>query len=377
MSLSSAYFMVGTSSLSVIGLTWRISEGLQVPPADIAFLVTVFALTFAVAAPMTQVLFSHIVRVKVLAIGLTVLAIGLVMGAFSVNYTMLFFSRALMGLGAAAVSPVCSAIGAGLAAPEHQGRAIGIVFAGLTIASVLGTPLSAYLGTLIDWRMVMLLLAVLALLSMSAVLYFVKDRNAGAPIRFFHLVEALIRPRTAFAILLTFLQMTSIFCTYALIAPFMHEKFALGENLLAVVMLTYGINGVIGNVVAGRLSDRLGANKIILISLVGIGSGFFGLWLVGPQLWLGFVMLASWSFFGMMFHSPQQQRLANIDPDRRGLLLALNAGSLYLGISIGSGVSNFVSVHFGFLVLPLVSTGVLISCLAVFWMSVYAMKKAA
>ncbi len=374
-SLSSAYFMVGTSSLSVIALTWQISDGLQVPPSDIAFLVTVFALAFAIAAPLTQVIFSGYARIKILCTGLGLLALALILGAASTSYEMLFISRGLMGLSAAAISPMCSAIGAGLAPPEQQGRAMGIVFAGLTFASVLGTPISAYLGTLMSWRLVFLLLALVALSSMAAILYFVKDRQAGAPISFSHIFEALTRVRSSFAVLTTFVQMTAIFCTYALIAPFMSHKFGLAEDLIVLVLLAYGFTGVLGNVFAGRLSDRFGPDKVIFVTLIGLGTGFFMIWAIGPNLWLAFVAIMIWSTFGMMFHSPQQQRIANIDPERRSLLLALNAAALYLGISVGSWISNFVSVHWGYDVLPLVSLAVLTCCTVIFCSSVFAMRR--
>src|SRR5690606_37985460 len=81
-------------------------------------------------------------RFTILSGGLVILAGGLVLSALSPNFWTLFAARALMGFGAAAISPMCSAIGAGLSAPEQQGRAIGIVFAGLTFATVLGTPMS-------------------------------------------------------------------------------------------------------------------------------------------------------------------------------------------------------------------------------------------
>ncbi|MDF2369082.1 MFS transporter [Sneathiella sp.] len=374
-SLSSAYFMVGTSSLSVIALTWQISDGLQVPPSDIAFLVTVFALAFAIAAPLTQVVFSGFARIKILCAGLGLLALALILGAASTSYEMLFISRGLMGLSAAAISPMCSAIGAGLAPPEQQGRAMGIVFAGLTFASVLGTPISAYLGTLMSWRLVHLLLALVALGSMASILYFVKDRQAGAPIRFSHIFEALTRVRSSFAVLTTFLQMTAIFCTYALIAPYVAHKFDLAENLIALVLLAYGVNGVLGNVFAGRLSDRFGPDKVIFASLIGLGAGFLMIWAIGPDLWLAFIAIVIWAAFGMMFHSPQQQRIANIDPEQRSLLLALNAAALYLGISVGSWISNFVSVRWGYDDLPLVSLAVLAGCALIFITSVVAVRK--
>lgn len=161
---------------------------------------------------------------------------------------------------------------------------------------------------------------------------------------------------------MTFLQLTSMFCTYALIAPYMTDKFNMPENLIAAVLLVYGVNGVLGNVFAGRLGDRFGPDKIILFSLVGLAVGLLILQFVEPVLLLAFVGISCWAFSGMMFHSPQQQRIANIDPAQRSLLLAMNASAVYLGISAGSWISNFAYVKFGYDVLPLVSLGVLAIC---------------
>jgi MFS transporter, DHA1 family, inner membrane transport protein len=361
-SMSTAYFIVGTSSLSVIGLTYEIADDLKVSPADIAFLITVFALTFAIAAPLTQVFLYRLPRITILSLGLIILAGAQTMGAYATSYEMLFISRGIMGLGAASVSPMCSAIGAGLAPKEQQARAMGVVFAGLTFASVMGTPLSAYLGTLIGWRNVMLLLSFCCLLSMTAVLLLVRDRNPGAESSLRHLFRALSGRKSAGAILMTFLQMTSMFCTYALIAPFMTNKFNMPENLIAMVLFIYGVNGVLGNIFAGRLGDRFGPDKIILFSLVGLAVGLLILQFVEPVLLLALVGISCWAFSGMMFHSPQQQRIANIDPAQRSLLLAMNASALYLGISAGSWISNFAYVKFGYDFLPLVSLGVLAIC---------------
>ena len=373
-SLGTAYFIVGTSSLSVIALTWQISSGLDVPPADVAFLVMVFAFAFVVAAPLMEGFFSRVSRFFILSTGLLILAVGLILSSVSPDYGTLFASRALMGLGAAAISPMCSAIGAGLAAPAQQGRAMGIVFAGLTFAAVLGTPISAWLGTLMDWRLVMVVLACVTLGCLAGVWLLVKDRQKGAPISLIHIVEALTTLRSGSAILVTFLQMTATFCTYALIAPLVSHKFGMAETLIGLVLLVYGVHGVLGNVISGWLNDRMGSEKIITISLIGIGVGYFALFASPPLVWLAFVSVAIWAVFGMMFHSPQQQRIANIDPDRRSLLLALHAAALYLGIAVGSSISNFVAVNWGYEWTPLASLFVLLLCLAVFLLSLTVTK---
>ena len=123
------------------------------------------------------------------------------------------------------------------------------------------------------------------------------------------------------------------------------------------------------------MSDRFGPDRVIFVTLIGLGAGFLMIWAIGPNLWLAFAAIVIWSAFGMMFHSPQQQRIANIDPERRSLLLALNAAALYLGISVGSWISNFVSVRWGYDVLPLVSLAVLAGCALIFCLSVLAMRR--
>lgn len=352
--------------MSVIGLTLPISASLNVPEADIAFLVLAFALTFCFTAPLAQVIFSKLARVRILILGLVLMASGLGLAVNADSFEMLFFTRVLMGTGGGLITPMCSAIGAGLAAPTQQGRAMSVVFSGLTIASVMGVPVAAYLGTLIGWRPVMGIIALIALLIAVIVLFVVKDRSVGDAISLHNLFTALTQKRSSLALMTTFLQMSALFCTYALLAPYVIDKFSVAPEMIAVVLFVYGICGVIGNSFSGALSDRFGNSRIILITFVGMIAAFITLWLFPPYIGLGMLGFATIALFGMSFHSPQQQRIANIEPAKRSLYLALNASALYLGISTGSWISNLVALNFGYSVLPLTSAAVLCLCVALF-----------
>ena len=57
--LGASYFLFGTASLAVIGLLEAMASAWQVTPARIAELVAVHSLTFALAAPLLQILFGH------------------------------------------------------------------------------------------------------------------------------------------------------------------------------------------------------------------------------------------------------------------------------------------------------------------------------
>jgi DHA1 family inner membrane transport protein len=370
-SLSFAYFVVGTSSLCVIGLVPVISADLGVAAPDIAILVTVFALTFAIVAPTGQVVLKRFNRAQILLLGLALIAIGMGVGAAAPNYQMLFASRIILGVGGALVSPMCSAIGSEMTVPELQGRAMALVFSGLAVSTVVGVPLTAYLGTLFGWRLVMGLIAALALLSIILVAVKVRDSQVGGATKFEHLFALLGQRQTGLAILTAFLQMGAMFCTYALIAPYLISRYAMSTELVSLYLMLYGACGLLGNVFVGRISDRIGPLKTLLLSMVGSIVGILFVWGLGYTAFLALVGMCVWSAFGMMFHAPQQHRIANMSREHRGLMMALNASALYLGMSVGAWLSREVYVGLGYEFLPLASVGGLLICIAALLMSAW------
>ena len=147
--LGVAYFILGTGSLAVVGLVQPMALSLDVTPAAVANLVTAFALAFAVTAPLAQVLFGRHPRRTLLLTGLAIMSLAALAGALATTYWVLLVSRVVAGAGAALVGPMASAIGAGLVPPERQGRALAIVFGGMTLAVVLAVPMAAWLGVLL------------------------------------------------------------------------------------------------------------------------------------------------------------------------------------------------------------------------------------
>ena len=141
--LALAYFTMGTSSIAVVGLVSNMAADLRVSKPDVAVLITVFAITFALAAPLLQVAAGSLARRTLLLGGLVVMAAGCALSALAPTYGGVVAARVLMALGAAAVGPVASSLGAGLVPPERQGQALAVVFGGMTLASVLGLPFTA------------------------------------------------------------------------------------------------------------------------------------------------------------------------------------------------------------------------------------------
>lgn len=353
--LGFAYFILGTGSLAVVGLVQPMAASLGITPAAVANLVTAFALAFAVTAPLAQVLFGRYPRRTLLLTGLGIMSLAALAGALATAYWVLLVSRIAAGMGAAMVGPMASAIGAGLVPPERQGRALAIVFGGMTLAVVLAVPMAAWLGVLIGWRAVLVLLVVLGAVAAGGVLWKVHDRSRGVPVDLRALFGVVVHRQAGFSIATTLLQMAAMFATYALITPYLSERMAVGSGGMVAVLLSYGVGGIAGNLLAGGLTDRLGADRTVLASLAVLAATFVALWVLPASLVLALPLFVIWSTAGTLFQAPQQKRLVDIDPSRRSLLLATNASALYLGMSLGAFLAGVVHHSAGSAALPVAS----------------------
>ena len=359
LSLSLAYFTLGVGSLAMIGLVQPMGRDLDASPAAIANLVSVYALAFALWAPASQVLLGHLPRRTVLLWGLAILSAASALGAFLDNYWAILATRVAMGLGGAMVGPMASAIGAGLVPPGQQGRALALVFSGMMLATVLGVPASAWLGALLGWRAVFLLIALAGVAAAVAVHRLVADRSAGVRIGPGALLKVLRARRSGLSVATTLLQMAAQFATYALIAPFLTERMGASPDWIAPMLLVFGVGGIAGNILAGRLSDRIGADRTVGVSLWSVALVFAVLAVAPAAIGIALPLMLLWAVAGTLFQAPQQQRLVQIDPAARGLLLASNAAALYLGMAAGSFLAGVTHHALGASALPLVSVALL------------------
>jgi DHA1 family inner membrane transport protein len=368
-SLSLAYFAMGTSSISVVGMVNTMAADLGVSKPDIAVLITVFALTFALAAPLFQVAAGSLPRRTLLLWGLSVMASACLLSALAPTYGGVVAARVLMALGAAAVGPVASGLGAGLVPPDRQGHALAVVFGGMTLASVLGLPLTSWLGALLGWRSMFGGLALLSLLTALTIALLVSDRRAAPGISLASFGQVFRQRAATWSVAMSVCHMSAQFSLFALVAPFLQERFGVGPGQLSFALLVGGLCGVAGNMLAGRLGDRLGAPRSLQLSVIGMACTSGAMLLLPGRPWLGIAAYGFWSMSGMSFYAPQQRRLIGLAPELRNLLLAINASALYVGMSLGAAAGSQAWLHLGPWSLPAVALGFTGCSMATFLLS--------
>jgi DHA1 family inner membrane transport protein len=221
-------------------------------------------------------------------------------------------------------------------------------------------PLATWVGHALSWQGVFIVLAALAVLCIPGSMHFIHDRRAGLPIRPGALLEVLRDPATAWGVLCTLLQSGGQFASYTLIAALMTERFALAPAHVSLALLLFGLGGVAGNTLGGRLGDRVRPLQLIWTSVAGMSVLFVAMSLAPRNAVVGLALFMLWAVLAMLFQAPQQKRLLGLAPRLGGLVLALNSSAMYVGMSLGAWSGALAYRTWGVGSMPMLSTLLLV-----------------
>jgi predicted MFS family arabinose efflux permease len=346
--LSLAFFIQATTALSVVGGFTAISAEWKLSTTEIALLVTAFGVTFAVGAPIFQILVGRWVRRTQILTGLGIMALGAVTFALAPSYALLFIGRVVMGLGAALISPVLSALGSSLVKPHQAGAALAVVLMGYSIASVIGVPMSSWVSLHFGARWLYGILALGILITAALIAYLVRDRSPGEKVSTKQLVELLKRPATLSALFVIFFITAGIFATYTMISPIMKDVYGSGDQMISTAFFVFGVSGFVGNVFVRSASIRWSAEVLLKASMLFL-MGIYACLLVLPiSLTLLIAALIVWPFVADIIWPSQQRRIIELEPSFRGLGLALSASFMFSGIAVGSAMGGVLYTHGGY-----------------------------
>jgi DHA1 family inner membrane transport protein len=346
--LSVAYFVQAVGALSVIGSLEPIGREWGLSNAEGAYLMTAFGITFALAAPLLQVLLGHLHRQRQVLLGLCVFGAGALLFAAAPTYPVLLASRIVMGLGAAFIGPVLAALGSSLVSSERQGSAIAIVLLGLSVAGLAGIPLSSWVAYQVGVRSLFLAISVAAFATALLIAWQVPNQSEGQRVALSTLFNLLTRAHSLSVFGVAFFVTASVYTTYSFIAPIVHDFYNGSAHDVSIALLVLGVAGVTGNLLVTRLaarhsSDRLliGSMSVLAILMLALGAGPRSLG------WL-FLMLVVWALATDVIWPSQQRRVIEHLAEYRGAALALTAAFVFCGIGSGAAVAGWVYPIAGF-----------------------------
>lgn len=373
--LAGGAFAIGTGTLIITGILPDLSAGLGVSVDTAGWLVTIFALAYAVGSPVLSTVFGNIDRKTVLAGAMTIFGLANLGAALAGDFTLVMAARVVMALAAGVYMPAANAVAVALVPPQRRGRAIALVTGGMTVSLILGVPFGTAVVGFGGWHLAFLLVALFSALALVGLL---AKLPSGLPRGANSLRERLAVARRGdilLALATTMLWTTGAFTLYTYIAPFLAAHAGIAGPWLGAALVVSGIGSALGNQIGGIASDRFGPERTLVVVLSVLALALFGASLAAvtlPPASAIFVIPAImlvWSGAGWAGHPSQMSRLAAMAPDAAVVALSLNASALYLGIAAGAALGQQTLRHGGTWQLGFVGAACEIMALAVLFIA--------
>ncbi|MGP3977565.1 Cmx/CmrA family chloramphenicol efflux MFS transporter [Streptomyces sp. 8N114] len=256
--LGLSVFALGTSEFMLSGILQPLARDLGVSIPKAGLLVSAFAVGMVVGAPVLAAATLKLPRRTTLIALLTAFMLGQVAGALAPTYEVLFVSRVVSALACAGFWAVGAAVAVSLVPENARARAMAIMLGGLSIANVAGVPAGSFLGQQAGWRSAFWAVAALAAVGLVGVLALV-PRTAvptGADAPNLRRELRIYRDKQVWLALLTIaLNAGAVFALFSYLAPLLTDVAGLPESWVPSVLALFGLGGLIGTVIGGRIAD--------------------------------------------------------------------------------------------------------------------------
>jgi DHA1 family arabinose polymer transporter-like MFS transporter len=249
-------FCIGMTEFLMMGVLPDLSRSLHISIPSAGHLISVYALGVVIGAPLLVGLTGHLPPKKVL-IGL-MLMVCIFNGLFALapNLTLLLISRLLAGLPHGAYFGIGAVVATKLAEPGREAKSIAVMFAGLTIANIIGVPLGTYVGHNLSWRVSFYIIAAVALLAAGAIKLWLPDLPASTENNFKQSLNIFSKPGLWVIVGISAIGTGGMFAWISYIAPLMTEVAGFNASTITLIMVIAGLGMAFGNFIGGRMADR-------------------------------------------------------------------------------------------------------------------------
>ncbi len=382
------WLAVGSFVMSTVGFVFSsllpsIAADAHITIPHAGHLITAFSLSYAIGAPTLSALAGATDRRRLLVAAMLTFVAGNAVAALSTSFSTLLLAQIIMGAAAGLFAATAQAAAVALAGPEHRALAISIVVGGTTFAVAIGAPLGSLVAAFWGWRGTFLSIACLAIVCAVVLWFRLPQGLKGTRLTMRERLQSVGKPGVLPSLLVTLLYLTGAFALISFLAPLAMEGAGLPALAMPVMLLAFGIGAVVGNLSSGYLADRIGATRVVVLSLlmatticlvISLSLKLLPPDIAGPLL-IG--LMVPWGIIGWAFPPAQASRIVGYAPEVAHLTLSLNASAIYLGIALGTFIGGRVLEIGAASDLGLVAAALPLVALAVLATSLRALRSAA
>ncbi|TDC13536.1 MFS transporter [Streptomyces sp. 8K308] len=338
--LCASVFVVGTSEYLVAGMLPEVGADLQVSQGTAGQAVTAYALGVVIGGPAVTMLTARLPR-KGLAIALMLLfAVGSAISALASSFAMLLAGRVVSSLSHAAFLALALVMATSVVDERRIGSAIATVASGFTVATLLGVPLGSLLGQAAGWRAPFAVLTALTLAA-TALLALVLPRQQAPATSLREEVRVVVRGPVLLAIAITAVGFSGVAVVFTYIAPLLTRVAGFSPAAVSGLLLAYGAGSFLGNLAAGKLTDRSMSATVrgVFGGLTGVLAAMPFAVAFRPTAVLAVLVLG---LLATATIAPLQGLILRHAGAAPTLAVSVNVGAFNLGAAAGSGLGGLI-----------------------------------
>ncbi len=171
-------FGIGLTEFLIAGLLPQVADSFAVSEAAAGRLISGYALSVAIGAVALTAATTRLPRKQVLVGLLVLFVVGNLLSAVAPSYPVMMLGRIVAALCHGSFFGIGSLVARDMVAPERKSRAVAVMFAGLTVANVLGVPFGALIGERWGWRAAFWAVTAIGVLALAGIVTLVPGRSA-------------------------------------------------------------------------------------------------------------------------------------------------------------------------------------------------------
>ena len=346
LAFSLSAFIFNTTEFVPVALLSDIAASFEMETATTGLMITVYAwVVFLFSLPL--MLLTAKMERKSLLIKLFILFIAShILSVFAWNFWVLLISRIGIALAHAVFWSITASLVIRVAPKDKKQQALGLLALGSSLAMILGLPLGRMIGQMLDWRSTFAVIGVIAfivMLVMWKLLPHLPSQNAGSlsslPILF-------KRPMLVGIYVLVAVIISGHFTGYSYIEPFVMNISRISPEMATVVLLVFGLAGVLASMLFGRLYAK---SPRVFISSAILLISFMQLLLLplGHYEWVLFPLVFVWGVGITAVSIALQMKVLQLAPDATDVATAIYSGIYNIGIGSGALIGSVVMNKIG------------------------------
>ena len=326
-------FAIGTTEFATMSLLPYFAPALGIDAPTAGHVISAYALGVVVGAPLLAVLGARLPRRTLLVLLMALFAVGNGLSALAPTYHWMLLFRFISGLPHGAYFGIAALVAASVVPPHRRTVAVGRMFLGLTVATIIGVPLANWLSQAVGWRWSFALVAALGVLTMICVRLLAPYSPAepdSSPLRE---LGALKRGQVWLTLGIGAIGFGGLFAVYTYLADILGAVTHISPSIVPLVMAVFGIGMTLGNLFIPVLADRAvmpTAGGLLVWSAVVLAILPF----TAGNIWTISICVFFVGFGGAL-GTVLQTRLMDVAEDAQGLAAALNHSAFNFANALG------------------------------------------